>query len=65
MLELIRSLLSSVHDVKSPILVIIVVSLLAAMCLGVTTTEIIENGFLVLLGYFFGQTISRVQTNEP
>jgi hypothetical protein len=45
--------------VGSILLVIIVISILVAMFLDIQTTEIVNNGFLVLLGYFFGQTISR------
>ena len=41
------------------LLVLIGLALLIAMFAGVPTTNIIENSFLVLLGYFFGQTISR------
>jgi hypothetical protein len=37
------------------VLVILTVSLLIAMFTGVETTEIVNNGFLMLLGYFFAQ----------
>lgn len=51
--------------VGSILLVVIVISLLLAMFLNIETTDIVNNGFLVLLGYFFGQTISRAKADEP
>jgi septal ring factor EnvC (AmiA/AmiB activator) len=45
--------------VGSLLLFVIAVSLLIAMFRGVATSEIINNSFLVILGYFFGQTVSR------
>ena len=45
--------------VGSILLLLITIALLIAMFTGVEPTEIISNAFLVLLGYFFGQTVSR------
>lgn len=45
--------------VGSILLLIITIALLIAMFTGVEPTEIISNAFLVILGYFFGQTVSR------
>ena len=50
--------------VGSLLLVIITASLLIAMFSGKATSEIINNSFLVILGYFFGQTVSR-GLNKP
>lgn len=50
--------------VGSLLLFVIAVSLLIAMFKGVATSEIINNSFLVILGYFFGQTVSR-SSNKP
>jgi hypothetical protein len=48
--------------VGSLLLVVITFALLIAMFLKLPTTEIVNNSFLVLLGYFFGQTISKVSS---
>jgi len=45
--------------VGSILLVVIATALLVAMFIGTQTTEIVGNAFLVLLGYFFGQTSGR------
>lgn len=45
--------------VGSILLLLIAIALLVAMFVGTETTEIVGNAFLVLLGYFFGQTTSR------
>lgn len=45
--------------VGSVLLIIITGCLLLAMFRGTATSEIINNSFLVILGYFFGQTVSR------
>ena len=50
--------------IGSILLLIIAVALILAMFFGIETTEIIDNAFLVLLGYFFGQTVSRKQTTN-
>ncbi|TDW49877.1 hypothetical protein EV144_102305 [Flavobacterium sp. 270] len=41
------------------ILFIMTVSLLVSMFIGIKTTSIIENAFLLILGYFFGQAVSK------
>jgi hypothetical protein len=43
----------------SILLAIISLALIVGMFVGKIETKIIENGFLVLLGYFFGQTTGR------
>jgi hypothetical protein len=48
--------------VGSLLLVILTVSQLVAMFLKVPSTDIVNSGFLLILGYFFGQTISRAST---
>lgn len=48
----------------SILLVIITIALLVAMFIRTIEPKIIENGFLVLLPYFFGQTISRARLPE-
>lgn len=50
--------------IGSLLLLIITVVLLIGMFTGKIESKIIENGFLVLLGYFFGQTISRKEKKE-
>ena len=49
--------------VGSILLIIITVTLIIAMLNGIVEAKILENGFLVLLGYFFGQTVSKA-TNK-
>ena len=46
------------------LLIIITLVLLFGMFQGVIESKIIENGFLVLLGYFFGQTVTRTDKAE-
>ena len=46
------------------LLVVIVVALLVAMFAGKTDAKIIENGFLVILGYFFGQTVVKARQGK-
>lgn len=41
------------------ILLIMSLSLLAAMFFDIETTKIIESAFLLILGYFFGQAVSK------
>ncbi|MCG8732278.1 hypothetical protein [Tenacibaculum finnmarkense] len=41
------------------LLVVIAVCLLVSMFLGITTTEIIESAFLLILGYFFGHAVAK------
>ncbi|GHO75591.1 hypothetical protein KSD_33620 [Ktedonobacter sp. SOSP1-85] len=42
------------------LLLIIVVALIAAMFYHATSPEILNNAFLVILGYFFGQTVGKI-----
>ncbi|GHO65730.1 hypothetical protein KSC_046220 [Ktedonobacter sp. SOSP1-52] len=44
------------------LLLIIVISLIAAMFNHVTSPEILNNAFLVILGYFFGQTVGKIDS---
>ncbi|QSB13937.1 hypothetical protein JQS43_20685 [Natronosporangium hydrolyticum] len=44
------------------ILIAVTVALLIAMFVDVAASNIVENAFLVILGYFFGQSISRSRT---
>jgi hypothetical protein len=46
------------------LLVVFVIAYLIAMFVGVETTQIVDSAFLLVLGYFFGQTVSRAQS-EP
>jgi hypothetical protein len=48
--------------VGSLLLVVITVAQIVAMFTGVQTTEIINNGFLLILGYFFGQAVSKASS---
>ena len=50
--------------IGSLLLVLITIAQLVAMFLKTPTTEIVNNGFLLILGYFFGQTISKTTKNE-
>jgi len=50
--------------VGSFLLVVLTVSIVVAMFIDKTTSEIVKNGFLVLLGYFFGQTVSKATSNS-
>jgi membrane-bound ClpP family serine protease len=52
-----RELVASV--VGSILLLVLTLALIVAMFMGIPTTEIIGNAFLVLLGYFFGHRVSR------
>jgi hypothetical protein len=45
------------------ILITLTVSLIIAMFAGIESTEIINNGFLVILGYFFGQAVKSSNKN--
>lgn len=47
--------------VGSFLLIIITVCLLIAMFTKVQSTDILNNAFLLILGYFFGQTVSKKQ----
>ena len=57
-----RDLLAAI--VGSLLLLILAIAQLIAMFKQVQTTEIINNAFLIILGYFFGQTISRPSKDE-
>ncbi|GHO55290.1 hypothetical protein [Ktedonobacter robiniae] len=46
------------------LLLIIVAALIIAMFNHVTSPEIINNAFLVILGYFFGQTVGKVEAKN-
>jgi len=50
--------------VGSILLLTITISLLIAMFTGTTPTDIVSNAYLVLLGYFFGQTVGKKQSGE-
>lgn len=50
--------------VGSLLLVILTLSIIFAMFAGVESTDIVNNGFLVLLGYFFGQTVSKATSGS-
>lgn len=52
-----RELIATV--VGSLLLLVLAIAQLIAMFYKVQTTEIVNNAFLIILGYFFGQTISR------
>lgn len=45
--------------VGSVLLLVFAIVLVVAMFKGTQVTEIVSNAFLVLLGYFFGQTVAR------
>jgi hypothetical protein len=49
--------------IGSFLLVIITITLIVAMFLKIPVTEIISSGFLLILGYFFGQTVSKTTSN--
>jgi uncharacterized protein involved in response to NO len=38
------------------------IAYLIAMFLGVETTQIVDSAFLLVPGYFFGQTVIRAQS---
>jgi hypothetical protein len=46
------------------LLVIIVIAEIIASFTHTATTQILDNGFLVLLGYFFGQTVARASRKQ-
>ncbi len=50
--------------IGSLLLVIITISQLVAMFMKVPSTDIVNNGFLLILGYFFGQTVSKAAVRE-
>lgn len=50
--------------VGSLILIIFAIALIVAMFNKIETTDIITNAFLVVLGYFFGQTVTRNKNDE-
>lgn len=49
--------------VGSILLFLITLTLVVAMFLNIQTTDVISNAFLIILGYFFGQTVSKA-TNQ-
>jgi len=44
------------------LLIIITIAQIAASFTHITTNQILDNGFLVILGYFFGQTIAKASS---
>ena len=50
--------------VGSILLILLTVCLLIAMFFGVQASEVVSNAFLLILGYFFGQTVSRRPSGE-
>jgi hypothetical protein len=46
------------------LLILITLAQIVAAFLHVTTSQILDNAFLVLLGYFFGQTIAKVSGSQ-
>jgi Fe2+ transport system protein B len=57
-----RELMATI--VGSVLLLILATTQLIAMFRQIQTTEIINNAFLIILGYFFGQTVSRPGKDE-
>jgi hypothetical protein len=50
--------------IGSLLLVIITIALVVAMFTQVPSTDIVNNGFLLILGYFFGQTVSKAAARD-
>lgn len=50
--------------VGSLLLLILVGAQIVSMFARIQTTEIVNNAFLIILGYFFGQTISKASKDE-
>lgn len=46
------------------LLIIITFCQIIASFTHITTTQILDNGFLVILGYFFGQTVARASSRQ-
>src|SRR5216683_4458714 len=46
------------------LLIILTLSLIVASFTHITTSQILDNGFLVLLGYFFGQTVAKAASRK-
>jgi hypothetical protein len=44
------------------LLLILAVALMGAMYFGVATSEVVSNSFLLILGYFFGQSVAKTQS---
>ena len=40
------------------------ISLIVAMFIGTSPTEVVTSAFLLILGYFFGQTAARARTRR-
>jgi len=57
-----RELMATI--VGSLLLLILAIAQLIAMFKNIQTTEIINNAFLIILGYFFGQTVSRASKDD-
>jgi hypothetical protein len=57
-----RELMATI--VGSLLLIILAVAQLIAMFKNIPTTEIVNNSFLIILGYFFGQTVSRASKDD-
>ena len=50
--------------VGSLLLIMLTIALIVAMFTGTEPTDILMNAFLVVLGYFFGQTVAQGKNNE-
>ena len=46
------------------LLIIITLAQIIASFTHITTSQILDNGFLVILGYFFGQTVAKAQAHQ-
>ncbi len=57
-----RELIATI--VGSVLLLILAITQLIAMFRSIETTEIVNNAFLIILGYFFGQTVSRSSKDD-
>jgi hypothetical protein len=57
-----RELMATI--VGSLLLLILAITQLIAMFKNIQTTEIVNNAFLIILGYFFGQTVSRASKDD-
>jgi hypothetical protein len=57
-----RELMATI--VGSLLLLILAITQLIAMFQKIETTEIVNNAFLIILGYFFGQTVNRTSKDN-